>query len=235
MTEQWKLPVRERRIISNHGFGNVPKALIIHEELGGEKPSEALAASVYFAVPGVGRSVHYVVDQAQVISLLAPQKAAWHLPEPLGPYHNGNTLGILVCSDAAPAQALERSVQLAAALLDEWDLEVLLPSPAIRPGEGLLGDPELWALFWRMVRFFRGKVLLGTAPRYGLPKDGPCNAKVGPRDLSVRSGRGAHYHCLGVLPKGSPVTLLHQEDGWWSIEYAKTVGFLPERELAIAG
>lgn len=238
-----ELPFRERLIPTNHGFGNRPKAIVIHET-DNEMPSAgALNHSLYFATPGVRVSCHYVVDDDEVIRLLHHDKVAWHCGKPLGEYSNRNTIGIEICVNGRYYPAWYRAAQLTAALMDETGISVLLRHRDVS-GKNcprrMNEDPMLWKQFCRIVREHRGVMALKQAPGWEPALSCPDVRAhrigiVTAGRLNVRSGRGVTHPVIGTLPRGTPVRLLYHLKGWWSIDYGPNVGFVSGKYIEETG
>lgn len=229
-----RLEFRERLIVTNHGMGNVPKAIVIHETDHQSPAAGALQRSVYFGTPGVGQSCHYLVDDLDIIRLLSHDKAAWHLDPSLGLYHNGNTIGIEICVSGQYFSAWYRASLLTAALLDELGLDVVIrhqDASGIPCPKGMLAEPLLWERFLANVQGARGRWKLHECYRHYDPHKDPLvrAPRVGivlARHLDVHSGGGPGHKIIGTLPQGAAVTLGWLKDGWWSVEHGQGMGYI---------
>ena len=229
---EW-LPYRERLIPINHGFGNKPKAIVIHET-DNEMPSAgALNHSLYFSTPGVKVSCHYVVDDNEIISLLSHDKVAWHCGRPLGKYSNRNTIGIEICVNGDYYSAWYRAARLVAALMDQTGISVLLRHKDVSGKDcprRMIENPVLWIQFQRVVKSHRGRWHLQKRPNWEPALDGSGGSGrtgiVKASCLNVRSGRGTSHPIIGTLEQGTPVELLYYLKGWWSIDFGPNVGYV---------
>lgn len=239
MQELKELKFREKLIVTNHSFGNRPKAIVIHETDNESPSAGASNHSLYFATPGVNTSCHYVVDDAQIIKLLAHDKAAWHCGKPLGDYNNHNTIGIEICVNGRYFPAWFTAAALTASLMDETGIKTILRhkdvSGKLCPRR-MIQEPDLWEQFLRAVACERRRWKLTKGTRLDfraadLDQAGHAKGIVTASVLNVRSGRGAMFPVIGTLKKGAPVDLLYRLQGWWSIDFGAGVGFVSERYI----
>ncbi len=237
------LSYRERRILTNHSFGNSPKAIVIHETDNAIATAGALNHSIYFGTPGTGVSCHYVADDLEIIKLLAHDKAAWHCGVPLGEYNNHNTIGIEICVNGDYFPAWYRAALLTSALLDETGITRVLRHRDVsgkRCPTRMINEPGLWSEFLNIVDRERGSWQLKERGRTISPLRGELALEL-PGDagivtaglLNVRSGRGISYPVIGTLKIGTPVKLCYLMDGWWSIDFGPNVGFVSQKYISI--
>lgn len=239
---EW-LPYRERLIPINHGLGNKPKAIVVHET-DNEMPSAgALNHSLYFSTPGVKVSCHYVVDDDEIIRLLSHDKVAWHCGKPLGEYSNRNTIGIEICVNGDYYSAWYRAARLVAALMDETGISVLLRHKDVSGKncpKRMIEDPILWLQFKRIVKNHRGRWQMEKRPSW---EPATSCSKVGKgrigivkaNYLNVRSGRGVSHPVIGKLQRGTPVELLYYLNNWWSIDFGPKLGFVSGKYIEETG
>lgn len=239
---EW-LPYRERLIPINHGLGNKPKAIVVHET-DNEMPSAgALNHSLYFSTPGVKVSCHYVVDDDEIIRLLGHDKVAWHCGKPLGEYSNRNTIGIEICVNGDYYSAWYRAARLVAALMDETGISVLLRHKDVSGKncpKRMIEDPILWLQFKRIVKNHRGRWQMEKRPSW---EPATSCSKVGKgrigivkaNYLNVRSGRGVSHPVIGKLQRGTPVELLYYLNNWWSIDFGPNLGFVSGKYIEETG
>lgn len=237
-----ELKYRERRILTNHSFGNSPEAIVIHETDNAAPSAGALNHSVYFGTPGVGVSCHYLADDLEIIRLLEHDKAAWHCGKPLGRYNNHNTIGIEICVNGEYFPAWYRAALLTAALLDETGLCRVMRHRDVsgkRCPTRMINEPDLWEQFLKIVQAQRGQWRLGQTSRTAGPLSGeaakalPCDTGiVTPGILNVRSGRGTAFPVIGTLEAGTPVKLCYLLKGWWSIDFGPDVGYVNEKYIS---
>ena len=239
---EW-LPYRERLIPINHGLGNKPKAIVVHET-DNEMPSAgALNHSLYFSTPGVKVSCHYVVDDDEIIRLLSHDKVAWHCGKPLGEYSNRNTIGIEICVNGDYYSAWYRAARLVAALMDETGISILLRHKDVSGKscpKRMIEDPILWLQFKRIVKNHRGRWQMEKRPSWepatscsnvGKGRIGIVKADY----LNVRSGRGISHPVIGKLQRGTPVELLYYLNNWWSIDFGPNLGFVSGKYIEETG
>lgn len=235
------LQFRERLIVANHGFGNHPAAIVIHETDNPAPSAGALNHSLYFGTPGVKVSCHYIVDDGEIIRLLSHDKAAWHCGRPLTGYGNHNTIGIEICVNGGYFSAWYRTALLTAALMDELGIEVLLRHRDVSGKycpRRMLDQPQLWERFCRIVAGHRKHWVLKQNASWQKPKPVKDEAAIGivtAGILNVRSGRGMEFPVIGTLSRGEPVRLLNLLRDWWSIDYGVNVGFINKKYIVPIG
>ena len=237
-----ELKYRERLILTNHSFGNKPEAIVIHETDNATATAGALNHSIYFGTPGVLVSCHYVVDDLEIIQLLHHDKSAYHCGKPLGKFSNSNTIGIEICVNGDYWPARYRAALLTAALLDETGISKVIRHKDVsgkRCPTRMINEPALWDQFlkivdqhrhqWHRVQGGRNVAPLSQEASKALACDtGIVTAGL----LNVRSGRGTNFPVIGTLPVGTPVKLCYLMQGWWSIDFGPTVGFVSQKYIS---
>lgn len=234
------LRFRERLIVTNHGSGNKPRAIVIHETDNESPSAGALNHGLYFATPGVRTSCHYVIDDGEILRLLAHDKAAWHCGKPLGEFSNSNTLGIEICVNGRYFPAWYRAAVLTASLMDEIGTEIVLRHRDVSGKycpRRMLDEPGLWDQFLALVQANRQQWRLEQMPSWycGVSGGQGDTGIVTADSLNVRSGRGTDHNVIGQLRRGTAVQLLYLMKGWWSIDFGADVGFVSARYIQSVG
>lgn len=240
MGKRQNLDFRERILVTNHGTGNRPEAIVIHETDNRGTTAGALNHSVYFNTPGVKVSCHYVVDDLEIIRLLDHNKVAWHSGRSTGTFHNSNTIGIEICVNGNYFPAWHRAALLTASLMDESGVEKVIRHQDVSGKHcprRMIDEPLLWQRFLENTAKNRGLWRLnevhrhydpGKDQRIFIPRSGIVKAK---RNLNVRAGRGMDFPVIGTLGRGEAVNLLWLLGDWWSIDYGPGVGYVHKKYI----
>lgn len=113
------LPIQKKQLNINYSIGKViaPEYIVIHETDNENKGANALAHYNYWnSDHNASSSVHFVVDDSNVIQLLELNQRAWHVGDNKGYSNitNSNSIGIEICvnSDGDYIKARKNAIDL---------------------------------------------------------------------------------------------------------------------------
>jgi N-acetylmuramoyl-L-alanine amidase len=194
--------------------------------------------------PGISKCIHAFVDDKEVYQYLPWNHRGWHA----GGSANNTHLGVEMCEPADLKDKVyfnkvySNAVELFAKLCKENNLtekDILDHSEGHKKGiASNHGDVMHWfPKHGKNMDDFRADVKKALAavnapkPRPAEPKkeekkEPEKHGEVTASVLNVRDGRGTGHKILGQLKKGQKVKLCYLLNGWWSIDYGKSVGFV---------
>jgi N-acetylmuramoyl-L-alanine amidase len=193
---------------------------------------------------GIEKCVHAFLDDKEVIQYLPWDMRGWHAGGPA----NNDYIGFEICEPKNLndkeyfAKAYKNAVDLCVMLCKQFKLTEKNILCHCEAGKLNIASDHADVMHWfpkhnKTMDDFRAdvkKALAATTapkpkpsePKKEKKKEPEKYGKVTASVLNVRDARGTGHKILGTLKKGTKVKLCYLLDGWWSIDYGKSVGFV---------
>jgi N-acetylmuramoyl-L-alanine amidase len=193
---------------------------------------------------GIAKCVHAFLDDKEVWQYLPWDMRGWHAGGPA----NNDYIGFEICEPKNLndkeyfAKAYKNAVDLCVMLCKQFKFTEKNILCHCEAGKLNIASDHADVMHWfpkhnKTMDDFRTDVKKALAaatapkpkpaePKKEEKKEPERYGKVTATVLNVRDGRGTGHKILGTLKKGAKVKLCYLLNGWWSIDYGKSVGFV---------